>query len=216
MNTFKTQARPSPFGLAAGLPVWIILFSLSTPALSQYVPTDPEALRRHMEARARQSQEAQNDADESESRTVDPALQRKLDHQQRVLSRADKALSKARDQVFSGDHRTAARTYMTVRAKLRQPRVPFIEGMLGRIALLEGEPKQAWRFVESWSTRPNAYDVQLFENHLVAGETLIEMGRPRDALILLDWLTGTETQCANNAYSGSVDVVRAAEATVAP
>jgi len=38
-----------------------------------------------------------------------------------------------------------------------------IEAMLGRIALLENRPDQAMRFVEPWSTKPDAYDRSHFE-----------------------------------------------------
>jgi len=183
-------------------------------AAAQLVPTDQDALRRMMERKQRE-REQQTPEVATPGQSVDPHT----DRQTKLLDRASEALKRAQEQIDSGEHRQAAGTLMQIRRALREPRVAHIEAMLAHIALLNDQPDHALRFIEPWTVKPApvdgeiVYDANLFDAYLMAGWALRATGEPQKALVLLDWLTGEETESANARYAGSINVVRAAAET---
>ncbi|MHB1157800.1 MAG: tetratricopeptide repeat protein [Phycisphaerales bacterium] len=194
-----------------------MVVTASANAIAQYLPDDPETLRRTMEQKQQQRQQAEKSGDNKTQSARDKAVERQRD----ILSRNADAVAKLRELIASGKHREAFGDLMQLRQLLGEPRVPGIEAMAAEIALLENRPDQAWRFIQSWATPGNnpaeTYDRSAFRAYLLAGETLLAQNKPDAALAVLDWLTMQETDAATPGSSGdsggSIDVVRAAEAT---
>ncbi|MHB1157745.1 MAG: tetratricopeptide repeat protein [Phycisphaerales bacterium] len=213
--------RNMPARCARFASVGIVIAALAATCLStfaQSVPNDPEALRRLMEQKKQQREAAdkagsQNPTDDKTKSARDKAIERQRD----ILNRNADAIAKLREQIATGKHREAFGDLMQFRQLLGEPRVPGIEAMAAEIALLENRPDQAWRFIQSWATPTETYDRSAFRAYLLAGETLLAQNKPDAALAVLDWLTMRETDAATPGSSGdsggSIDVVRAAEAT---
>ncbi|MFA7237247.1 MAG: hypothetical protein WC058_10315, partial [Phycisphaeraceae bacterium] len=151
-------------------------------------------------------------ADKRDAAARDKAGERQRD----ILSRNAAAVTKLQELIATGKHREAFNDLMQLRQLLGEPRLPGVEAMAAQIALLENRPDQAWRFVQPWSA-PSApgssYDRSAFRAYLMAGETLLAQNKPDAALAVLDWLTMQETDAVKSNVAGSMDVVRAAEAT---
>ena len=117
--------------------------------------------------------------------------------------------------VEAGDHRKALPLLAELRrglakqaegdddaARLAARDLPRVDALIARVALDSKAPEKALDLVRPYVEPRNAYNPDHADCYLIAGDALLALGKPYDALILFDWMAG-ETQ--------GVALVRAAE-----
>jgi tetratricopeptide (TPR) repeat protein len=117
--------------------------------------------------------------------------------------------------VEAGDHRKAVPMLADLRralekqakgeddsARMAARELPRVDALVARVALDSKAPDKALDFVRPYVEPRDAYNLDHADCYLVAGDALLALGKPYDALMIFDWMAG---------QTEGVPLVRAAE-----
>jgi tetratricopeptide (TPR) repeat protein len=117
--------------------------------------------------------------------------------------------------VEAGDHRKAVPMLADLRralekqakgeddsARMAARELPRVDALVARVALDSKAPDKALDFVRPYVEPRDAYNLDHADCYLVAGDALLALGKPYDALVIFDWMAGK---------ADGVPLVRAAE-----
>jgi hypothetical protein len=117
--------------------------------------------------------------------------------------------------VEAGDHRRAVPMLADLRRALEKQakgeddlgrmaarELPRVDALVARVALDAKAPDKALDFIRPYVEPRDAYNLDHADCYLVAGDALLALGKPYDALVLFDWMAGK---------ADGVPLVRAAE-----
>jgi len=117
--------------------------------------------------------------------------------------------------VEAGDHRKAVPMLADLRrglakaaegeddlARMAARELPRVDALVARVALDSKAPDKALAFVRPYVEPRDAYNPDHADCYLVAGDALLALGKPYDALVIFDWMAGK---------ADGVPLIRAAE-----
>jgi predicted negative regulator of RcsB-dependent stress response/putative ubiquitin-RnfH superfamily antitoxin RatB of RatAB toxin-antitoxin module len=117
--------------------------------------------------------------------------------------------------VEAGDHRKAVPMLADLRRALAKQaqgeddsaraaarELPRVDALVARVALDSKAPDKALDFVRPYVEPRDAYNPDHADSYLVAGDALLALGKPYDALVIFDWMAGK---------ADGVPLIRAAE-----
>jgi tetratricopeptide (TPR) repeat protein len=87
-------------------------------------------------------------------------------------------------------------------ARMAARELPRVDALIARVALDSKAPDKALDFVRPYVEPRDAYNLDHADCYLVAGDALLALGKPYDALVIFDWMAGK---------SDGVPLIRAAE-----
>jgi len=102
----------------------------------------------------------------------------------------DAAAGRAGRLIDAGKHEQAARLLVQVRKGLGEERDPRLEGLLARAALALKQPKVALQLAGPFAEKRDAYDPNLTDCYLAAGDAYLATDQPYKALLIFDWMAG--------------------------